>query len=492
MAKLLQEGLVIRRYPEIREAITKAIQQNANTELLFDEDLILGQIVSLLAQEQTVVEQIIQYLFNALDRDKAEGTALDSLLALVGLERLSASKSSTSSMLITTEDDVTISQGYTLENPSTTDRFIVTNTQLISVAACYQVKYKVTSVPVSTQITMNVNGTPYSYTTDASPTSEEIVNGLVAEINGDTIATYVAAPELSEDATETYLVITAGDVLSEINTNILDYLEPLNVSKYFDIEAEISGPIKAPIGTINTPITPQAVISATNTSAIGVGRNRETDTEFRIRAAKSLAVSGSATYAAVLAALLNLPNIGTVLVEENETNTTNALGLPPHSFEAIVTAPDDPATNQLIAKTLWEEKPIGIQTHGNTAVTYTDSTGIDRIIRFSRPASVVIALRITYTLYDEETPTVGLEETLRNICIAYGGSLTSGTDVIPKRFYQDMYKGTTGVEDFIVEAQVLTNSGDTPSAGSWSEARIPIAPSEVSAFSATDISFIQA
>jgi len=489
MATLTSEGLVIRRYPEIRELITQAINQNSNSELIFDEDLILGQIVSIIATEQAQTEQVLQTIYSSLDRDKAEGTALDSLLALVGLERLKASKSSTDRMLFTTANDVTISEGYIIENPSTRERFFTTVSKLLTVASCYSAKYTITSLPASTAVTLTVNGIDYTYTTDSDPTKLEIATGLRDVINADTVATWTASVD-AEVAGEENIVVTSDNDAEEIVVSAIDTIEPLSVSAFTTIEAEFEGPVKAPVGTITEPITPQTVISVTNTKELGIGREREEDSEARIRAAKSLAVSGSATYAAVLAAILNIAQVSTVLIEENETNSTNALGLPPHSFEVILSAPDNEEVNQLIAKTIWDEKPLGIQTHGNTSVIYKDATGTDRTLKFSRPAKVITAVRVTYTLYAEETPTTGIETAIRNAIVTYGNSLTSGTDIIPKRFYQDIYRNTNGIEDVTVEMQRITNSGDTPIPANWSEGRISVLPSETSSFVTADITFV--
>jgi len=498
MAQLLPEGLVIRRYPEIREAIVAAIQLRSETDLLFDEDTILGQIISILSQDQTIVEQVLQNIYSSLDRDKSEGTALDSLLSLVGLTRIGEGFSATERVLFTAPNDVTISKGFILENPSTRDRFLTTFTKLVSVASCASAVYGVTSNPATTAITATVDGVDYTYTTNGSPTTFDTVTGLAAAINADTVATVTASvvntqmdnqdPPVLDPAFGDLLI--SSDTDTEITITALDYIEPVEVSVLIGAQAEEGGAIRAPANTITVAITPANVISVTNLDDVGVGRTRETDEEFRIRAERSLAVSGSATYAAVLAAVLNLPDIGTVRIEENETAATNALGLPPHSFEVIISAPVSDEIDQLVAKTLWDEKPIGIQTHGNTSVDYVDTIGVTRTINFSRPANIITATRVTYTLYDEEIPTTGIELAIRDAILAYGNSLTSGTDIIPKRFYQDIYGSTTGIEDITVEMQTITNTGDTPVGGSWSEARIPVAPSETSAFVAGDIYFV--
>lgn len=491
MAELLPTGLEIRRYPTIREEIAAAIQQNSSAELLFEEDTILGQLVSILSQEQSVVEQTLQYLYSALDRDKAEGTSLDSLLYLVGLERLGEGYSATDTTLFTAPNNETISTGFITENPSTKDRFLTTNTKLLSVESCYNATYEVTSNPISTNVVLTIDSIDYTYITPATPTVLDTLTGLSDAINIDALSTAIAEVlTVDVDADEYLLLVTSKDTEKEIELSALDYIEPVEVSAFIPVQAEVGGPIRAPAGTITGLVTPSAATAVTNLEEVGVGRNRETDEEYRIRASKSLAVSGSATYAAVLAALLNLPDISTVLIEENETNTTNALGLPPHSFEAIVQAPDTDEVNQSIAETLWNEKPIGIQTYGNTSVDYVDTTGATRVINFSRPASVITATRVTYTLYDEEVPTEGLEAVIRNTVVEYGNSLTSGTDIIPKRFYQSIYANTTGLDDVTVEMQVLAASGDVPNPANWSEDRIPVLPSEVSSFNPDDVYFV--
>ena len=489
MAELTTEGLVIRRYPEIRELITTAINQNANAELIFDEDVILGQIVSILATQQTQTEQVLQAIYSSLDRDKAEGTSLDNLLALIGLNRINAAKSSTDRMLFKAGNDETIPKGYIVENPSTGDRFFTTVARLMNVSSCYSAEYEVTSLPATTEIVFNVNSREYSYTTSASPTELEIVEGIRDAIEADTLATWSATVYEPTVGLPT-LIVTSDLEYEELEVSVLEVLEPLTVSAFTTVEAEFVGAIKAPANTINSPITPQTVISVTNTKALGVGRERETDEEARIRASKSLAVSGSSTYAAMLSAMLNLSDVSNVTIEENETNSIDSNGLPSHSFEVILSAPDVTEVDQLIAKTIWEEKPLGIQTHGTTSVDYVDETGVTRNIKFSRPAKVVVAVRVTYTLYSEETPSSDLESIIQSTVVSYGNSLTAGVDVIPKRFYEDIYKNTTGIEDVTVEVQQITNTGDTPT-GSWSEARIPISSSETSAFSPDDIYFVE-
>ena len=480
MAELTPEGLVIRRYPEIREAIAALIQQNTAAELLFDEDTVLGQIVSILSQEQAVGEEVLQYLFSSLDRDKAEGTSLDSLLYLLGAERNQESFTSGLAIFSANSGD-TLPLGFIVESESSKSRFLTSDLKLLSPASCYKVTYEVGSTPSSTAITVTVNNVPYIYTTTVLPTATEIVTGLAAVISADTAASYTASITIDDE-----LVITSDDTQKEISVEVLAFLSATRASAFITIVAEDAGPVKAPANTVNTIVSPSSSVTVDNLDDLGVGRERETDEEFRLRASRSLAVSGSSTYNAVLSTILNLPEVSEVAVEENETNSTNALGLPPHSFEVILSAPTTTAVDQTIALAIWNDKPLGIQTHGNTSVVILDSTGQERTIKFSRPAGIIIATRVTYTLYAEEIPTDQIKEVIRNAVVNYGSALSAGEDVIPKRFYGPIYDATTGVDDLIVEMQVLANSGDTPSGGAWSEASIAIASASSANFSLTD------
>jgi hypothetical protein len=486
MADLTSSGLVVNRYPEIKQIIQQGIQANAAASISFDEDLILTQIVNILATEMAQYEEVLQALYSSLDRDKAEGAALDSLLFLVGLTRNGATKTS-GFIEVVTGDGSNIPFGTVVENPSSKDRFLTTQAILSTVTACTEARYTVDDTPANTLITVNINGTDYTYTTGGSPTEESIVDGIIGSVPVNSSIGYTASKSL-----EPVTLVITSKTDDNISVDIQQYLVPLSSRVLVPVESQVDGAIKAPAYSVTETVTPiPNIIALQNVSDFGVGRLRETDTEFRTRATQTLAVSGSSTYAAMLAAMSNLSEVSNVLIEENETSTTNALGLPPHSFEVIVNAQDTPEIDNLIATTIFEEKPLGIQTHGNNTVTIVDSTGKNRDISFSRPTAIIVATRITYSLYSEEQPTPNIQEVMKQAIVDYGAGLSSGKDVIPRRFIGGLYSNTTGLDSVTVEMQIINNSGDTPVELDWSENTIPILPSEYSVFNSQDISFVE-
>ena len=48
---LTETGLVIRRFPEVQEAIQAAVLQNVSSEAIFDTDTLMAQLINIIAAE---------------------------------------------------------------------------------------------------------------------------------------------------------------------------------------------------------------------------------------------------------------------------------------------------------------------------------------------------------------------------------------------------------------------------------------------------------
>ena len=109
------------------------------------------------------------------------------------------------------------------------------------------------------------------------------------------------------------------------------------------------------------------------------------------------------------------------------------------------------------------------------------------MLKFSRPTYIPIAIKVEYTIYDEEILTDNLSDVIKSAVLQYGQTLGPGQDVIPKRFSGKVYAATDGLEDVTTYAQTLTNPGDTPVELDWSEDKISIIDRETASFLITDI-----
>lgn len=137
--------------------------------------------------------------------------------------------------------------------------------------------------------------------------------------------------------------------------------------------------------TIQTPTV--GLLGANNLVAATVGADKETNAALRIRRAIELRGRGNATVDAIRRAVLKV-NAGTAfavtscLVFENTSLVVSPDGIPGKAFEVVVLGGAD----QALFDTILATKPAGIEAHGSTSGTSTDSAGISHVIKFTRPA----------------------------------------------------------------------------------------------------------
>lgn len=149
-------------------------------------------------------------------------------------------------------------------------------------------------------------------------------------------------------------------------------------------------------------------------------------------------------------------------------------GRPPKSFEAVV----EGGTDQAVAEKIWETKPAGIETFGNTSFPVVDSQGDTQIIFFSRPTPIYIWVQVALTLYTEETfPTDGVELVATDIN-AYGNSLGVGIDVLFQRVLAQIFN-VSGIASGSMTLAATNLPTDSPSFGT---ADIIIQENEISIF----------
>lgn len=186
---------------------------------------------------------------------------------------------------------------------------------------------------------------------------------------------------------------------------------------------EVTGGSAASV--LNFPTSPSG---GSDGSAI-VGRDLETDAAFRTRREQLLQAAGNATLEAIRSAVRAVDNVTEAFVFENTTLAVDGDGLPPKSFEVVVQG----GTDEDIAQTIFDSKPVGIETFGTTSDTVTDSQGVVHTIEFTRPTLIDIHFALTVVTNANEFPADG-EQQIIDALVALGDTLTIGEDVIAIAF----------------------------------------------------------
>lgn len=238
-------------------------------------------------------------------------------------------------------------------------------------------------------------------------------------------------PATASTATVT-LTGTAGAVISggavqQVSTGYLWSL-PASVAIGSDGTAEalatcqVLGPTVAVPGDLSIIATPTAGwTSVTNAAAADLGRAVETDAELRARQAQSVANPSQTIIESLQGGLASVPGVSMVKVYQNDTNTTDANGLPPHSIEAVVEGGDD----YDIAYQINLRKDDGVSTNGTESETVVDTMGQSHTINFSRPTQTPIYVSLTIK------PLVGYKgsDSIKAAVAAYINALGIGEDV---------------------------------------------------------------
>ena len=158
-------------------------------------------------------------------------------------------------------------------------------------------------------------------------------------------------------------------------------------------EAETTGPVQAPAGTLNVIATPVVGWSGANNplnDAI-LGRNADDDADLYVRREQGLALAGSSGVDQIRADVLAVEDVTSCQVFENWTDATDAQGLPQKSFQ-VVLWDDAGADDDAIAQAIWVSKPGGIQPFGTESGTATDKNGNPQTMYFDRATAVLIWL----------------------------------------------------------------------------------------------------
>ncbi|MGO4412498.1 baseplate J/gp47 family protein [Cupriavidus sp. KB_39] len=152
------------------------------------------------------------------------------------------------------------------------------------------------------------------------------------------------------------------------------------------------GAVTAAAGEINQIGTPtRGWQTVTNPAAAAVGAPVESDAALRLRQTVSTALPSLTVLDGIIGAVSDVSGVTRLRAYENDTGTTDANGLPPHSISLVVEGGDADA----IAAAIAQKKTPGAGTYGTTAIVVQDVYGRPISIRFFRPSTAALTVAIS-------------------------------------------------------------------------------------------------
>lgn len=233
--------------------------------------------------------------------------------------------------------------------------------------------------------------------------------------------------------------LTAAEAAEEIESQVTgagayavgDSVNIVSLSTGTSATIEVTG------GTSNTEFLFAEQEFGGESGDVVLGRNTESDADFRLRRLELLATAGAGTLESIRSAVRQVDGTVAVFGRENVTDVVDSDGLPPKSFEIIVQGGED----QEIGQAIFDTKGAGILSHRNPGATgrtvaVVDSEGFSQDVNFTRPTEIPIYVTVTI-LTDPGTfgganAVVG-EQLVKDAIVAEGQTLNIGDDVVALR-----------------------------------------------------------
>ena len=167
--------------------------------------------------------------------------------------------------------------------------------------------------------------------------------------------------------------------------------------------------------------------------------------------------------------LNNVSNIESASGYENDTDMTDARGLPPHSVEIIV----EGGGEQEIASAILMRKAGGIWTHGSIKVSVPTDYGDSVDIRFNRPERIYAWLKVKLKGDAARLPVNYAELAILSI-LEDGSQMVAGTNLITQLLNDGIYGTVSGITRIDILTAYSADKTYVPEAADYTECNIMV------------------
>lgn len=379
---------------------------------------------------------------------------LDHAVQYGGIKR--AGDKRTSYILHCTGDDGTYVRENAIVATNTTPEIRLFSAEEFQIA---REKFNKVSVIVASEdtgvYTISINGNQYSYSNPPGGKSAAILEGLAAAIKDEEYEV-----RMEEDA----LVIEDKTKTRENVLTLTDNLTTSSVTSLANFLTNDYGKITLPYNIVTRMINNITGFTAvTNLLEPTYGRRRETDIELRQSYIAKSALRSNTMIESIEAELLNnVEDVETATGYENDTDETDARGLPPHSIEIIVEGGD----NTAIAKAIFRRKAGGIQTYGKVVVNVPGEYGDTIPVRFNRPEYLYAWLKVQLEGDAEKIP-VNYSSLTKQSLMEDGAQMRAGTNLLTQLLNEGIYDRVAGLTKIIIYTAYTTDSTVIPGDGDY-------------------------
>lgn len=459
------KGFEIKRMEDIIEEIHSDLTEGFGFDTrLADDQSFLNVLVLTNAAQLADLWEVAQDEYYAKFVATATGLNLDHAVQYGGIKRKAAQQNAYP--LHCTGDDGTLVPQGAIVSTSTTPAVRLYSGEQFEIARenCNSLSIRVAVIEAGAY-TVSINGTEYSYTCPSDSTPESTILGGISSAITD--AGYTK--EVVEDDDGYLLKITDGTIGRSNEIAMSDNLTTESVTVIATFITEEYGKITIPNGLVTVMVTNiTGFNSVMNLLPPTYGRDRETDVELRHSYMQKKAIRSNTMLDSIEAELVNnIDGVEAARGYENSSDSTDEMGLPPHSIEIVV----DGGSDSDVAQAILLRKAGGIQTYGNTTVNVLGVYGDQIPIKFSRPQGIYSWLKVVLHGDQSSLPTNYSELAIGSI-MEYAEDLVCGDDLLIQLLLDGIYDSIAGLSYVDITVAYSSDSGFEPSSEDYTQGNI--------------------
>lgn len=382
----------------------------------------------------------------------AEGVSLDNAAQFGGCTRKTGSKSYYPIHCKGTDGTILPLGTMIASNTNPKTYLTIVEEKQITRNSFNKAEIKIVSAVSGGIYTVILNGNAYTYSSD-TVLSSAILTGLKNVITDEDF-------NLTVDENKALLIIEAVAPNTQHTLVLSENMTTETVTSVITFGTTEVGDILIPDNAITEIVKADSgLFSVTNPCGYVAGSKEESDPEFRKSYTDKIFNRSSMMLESIRSAILNnVQGVVSVAPYENTMNIEDDYGRPPHSIEIVVDGGDETQ----IAQQILAYKAGGISTYGDVVVNIAGVYDEDIPIRFNRPETIYIWIKLDIAFKSNENVPSNYVELLKDSILENIGSLDAGQDVVPQEFMSELYKSCTGISYIDISVASTHESTNVP------------------------------
>lgn len=382
---------------ETKKSFRQAFGENFNT----GSNSVADKLAYIFNEREYQLWLMLASVYSAQTQQGAEGIYLDDLLGKRGIYRLGKTRS-TGTVFMTVDASVPYNMLYNASSYKVDggNYELATDVQVAGNIIAQLIRGSDLTVGSYRLTIQNTNDqSQRTLTHNLTATSGQPLITFFNEIKKFIVSNTILSNQdrILIDSVEgaIYIGYDAAKELIGLSSKVDFRTSPLagNKSIVMDVRSVEPGAISREAHSVRTIApTPGGFVALDNLKSFTDGSDVESDNEYKLRGSM-MVNDGKATRPAVLTALLNkVEGVEKVRIFNNNTDKTNALGIPPYRFQTVVYG----GTTEEISQALYDVIALSNNTFGTTFHDIT--TGDDQVERIwhTKAEERRLAMRVRY------------------------------------------------------------------------------------------------